>query len=99
MGTQYSHLTLEERYRLRGFMEMGLSKAEIARRLGRHRLTIYREFGRNRNAAGYRPDGAGRLAWARKLIALPGVRPDADLLRDEGDHRQRSAGLLSGPAA
>ncbi len=74
MGTQYSHLTLEERYRLRGFMEMGLSKAEIARRLGRHRLTIYREFGRNRNAAGYRPDGAGRLAWARKLIALPGVR-------------------------
>jgi IS30 family transposase len=67
MGTQYSHLTLEERCRLRGLMEMGLSKTEIARRLGRHRSTIYREFGRNRNAAGYRPDGAGRLAWARKL--------------------------------
>jgi len=52
---------------LRGLMEMGLSRAEIARRLGRHRSTIYRELGRNRNAAGYRPDGAGRLAWARKL--------------------------------
>ncbi len=59
MGTQYSHLTLEERCRLRGLMEMELSKTEIARRLGRHRSTIYREFGRNRNAAGYRPDGAG----------------------------------------
>jgi IS30 family transposase len=67
MGTNYDHLTLEERCRLRGLMEMGLSRAEIARRLGRHRSTIYRELGRNRNAAGYRPDGAGRLAWARKL--------------------------------
>ena len=57
MGTNYDHLTLEERCRLRGLMEMGLSRAEIARRLGRRRSTIYRELGRNRNAAGYRPDG------------------------------------------
>ncbi len=35
MGQRYSHFTLEERCRLRGLMEMGLSKTEIARRLGR----------------------------------------------------------------
>jgi IS30 family transposase len=48
-------------------IEMGLPKAEMARRLGRHRSTIHRELERNRNADGYRPNGAERLAWARKL--------------------------------
>jgi IS30 family transposase len=67
MGTRYSHLTLEERCRLRGLIEMGLSISEIARRLGRHRATIHREIGRNRCASGYRPDSADRRAWARKL--------------------------------
>ena len=46
---------------------MGLSKSEIARRLGRHRSTINREIGRNANADGYRPESAERRAWARKL--------------------------------
>ena len=67
MGTRYSHLDLEERCRLRGMIEMGLSVSEIARRLGRHRSTIHREIARNRCVDGYRPDSAGRRAWARKL--------------------------------
>lgn len=67
MGESYSHLTLEERCRLRGMIEMGLPKTEMARRLGRHRSTICRELDRNSNVTGYRPDGADRLAWARKL--------------------------------
>ena len=67
MGQRYSHLTLEERCRLRGLMEMGVGKSEIARRLGRHRSTIERELRRNRCADGYRPDSAARRAWARKL--------------------------------
>lgn len=67
MGENYSHLTLEDRCRLRGMMEMGLPKAEIARRLCRHRSTIDRELRRNGAADGYRPDSADRRAWARKI--------------------------------
>ena len=67
MGTKYDHFTLEERCRLRGLMEMGLGSSEIARRLGRHRGTIYREIARNRCASGYRPESADRMAWVRKL--------------------------------
>ena len=67
MGQRYSHLNLEGRCRLRGMMEMRLSISEIARRMGRHRSTIQRELERNRCADGYRPDSAGRRAWARKL--------------------------------
>ena len=48
-------------------MSMGLSKAEIARRLDRHRSTIDRELRRNSNVGDYRPDSAERRAWARKL--------------------------------
>ena len=67
MEQRYSHLNLEERCRLRGMMEMGLSIGETGRRLGRHRSTIQRELARNRCADGYRPDSAERRAWARKL--------------------------------
>jgi IS30 family transposase len=67
LGEIYSHLTLEDRCRLSGLREMHLSVAEMARRLGCHRTTIYREIARNRCAEGYRPDSADRRAWARKL--------------------------------
>ncbi|HMQ93712.1 MAG TPA: helix-turn-helix domain-containing protein [Amaricoccus sp.] len=43
MGQRHSHLRLEERCRLRGTMEMGLSIRAIARRMGRHRSTIRKE--------------------------------------------------------
>ncbi|MCB1501166.1 MAG: helix-turn-helix domain-containing protein [Bauldia sp.] len=62
IGQRYSHLSLEERCRLRGMMEMSLSISEIARRMGRHRSTIRRELGRNRCADGYRPDRVARRA-------------------------------------
>ena len=67
MGIKYNHFSLEERCRLRGLMEMGLGASQIARRLGRHRATIYREIARNRCVMGYRPDSADRMAWVRKL--------------------------------
>jgi len=67
MGQKYNQLTLDERCRLRGMIEMELPKTEIARRLGRHRSTIDRELERNSNVDGYRPDTADRRAWARRL--------------------------------
>ena len=67
MGQRYSHVSLEERCRLRGMMEMSLSISEIARRMGRHRSTIRRELERNRCVDGYGPASAARRAWARKL--------------------------------
>jgi len=67
MGTRYNHITLEERCRLMGMIEMGLPVTEMARRLGRHRGTIHRELERNRNVDGDLPDSAERRAWARKL--------------------------------
>ena len=67
MGQHYSHWTLDERCRLCGLLEMGLGLDEIARRLNRHRSTVYREIRRNRCVVGgYRPQSADNRARARK---------------------------------
>jgi IS30 family transposase len=47
MPKNYHHLTLSERRTLYMLLESGRSKEEIARQLGRHRSTIYRELQRN----------------------------------------------------
>jgi len=67
MGKYYKHFTLDERCRLAAYLEMGLSKKAIARRLGCHRSAIYRELSRNCNANGaYKPTTATARAMARK---------------------------------
>jgi IS30 family transposase len=50
MATRCRHVGLEERRRLRGMIEMGLSLSGIARRPGRRRSAIHREIARNRRA-------------------------------------------------
>ncbi|WP_049781791.1 helix-turn-helix domain-containing protein [Asticcacaulis excentricus] len=48
MGTCYSHIDFKERFKLFDLAKAGiLSIDEIARMLGRHRSTIYREISRN----------------------------------------------------
>lgn len=42
----YIHLTPEERGQIEAYQREGVSQAEIARRLGRHRSTISREIKR-----------------------------------------------------
>jgi IS30 family transposase len=43
----YKQLLSKERRQLRVFLDMGISIADIAKRLYRHRSTLYRELGRN----------------------------------------------------
>jgi IS30 family transposase len=62
----YTQLTMPERMRLYTFLEMGLSKIQIAQRLGRHRSTIYREVQRNRRSIGYLPGIAHRKSQKRR---------------------------------
>ena len=64
---RYRQLTSGERYALSALKRQGLSRAEIARALGRHRCTIGRELRRNaRNDGWYRPSTAHDLArWRR----------------------------------
>ncbi len=44
----YSHLTLEDRWLIEQFDQAKMPVSEIARRLGKHRSTVYREMKRNR---------------------------------------------------
>ena len=38
----HNHLSPNERYQIQVWLEQDLSKSQMARRLGRHRSTIYR---------------------------------------------------------
>lgn len=63
----YSQITLEERYHLYALRGAGVSRTGIARALGRHRSTIYRELRRNRCSDGpYRPYQAHTRTRARR---------------------------------
>jgi IS30 family transposase len=53
-----------------------MSKAEIARTMGRDRSTIHRELARNSGRRGYRPRQAQRLADTRRLACRRGSRLD-----------------------
>lgn len=62
----YAQLTQEERYQIYEMKTAGSPSWEIARALGRHRSTIFRELGRNRGRRGYRPCQAHALAQGRR---------------------------------
>lgn len=63
--TDYTHLSMRERCHLATFMEMGLSMSAIAKRLGQHRSTLYRELARNPTQGHYRPGRAHHQADKR----------------------------------
>ena len=73
MPFPFAHLSLEDRRRLMRLREAKVRVDEIARQLGRHRATIYRELKRNwwrdtevPQAEGYWPVTAQQLADGRR---------------------------------
>ncbi len=61
------HLTLEQRYALKAYLECGKTKKETAELLNIDRSTVYRELKRNSSKRGcYNPDFANELAQERK---------------------------------
>jgi IS30 family transposase len=64
--SSYSRVTLEDRIKIKVFLQQGKCPAEIARELGKHRSTISREIKRNSGGRGYRINQAQRLAEARE---------------------------------
>lgn len=62
---QYTQLSQEERYNISAAVKSKTPKAQLAREIGRHRSTIYRELKRNKGQRGYRPKQAHELAQQR----------------------------------
>lgn len=61
-------LTSEDRAVLAHLLTMNVPKNEIARRLGKHRSTIYRELARNTGPAGYLPEEAQQRTDVRRWV-------------------------------
>lgn len=99
MTAQYRHVVLDERVQIELWIDQGVSQAEIARRLGRHRSTVSREVRRrswlpaNTSAAyvPYRPAGLKtRPATRRQYRASQAQRyADAAKTRSHQPHRMR----------
>lgn len=80
-STTYHHLTLEERWQIKALWTRGLSRAEIARQLGRSRNTIAVELKRGGLPEGdYCPKRAQRRYDCSKRVS--------------GNHRRKLSGAL-----
>ena len=64
----YTHLTEDERYQIKEWLDEGKSQAFMARKLDRSPSTISRELSRNRGERGYRPRQAQLKAEERKQL-------------------------------
>jgi IS30 family transposase len=70
----YTQLTPEDRYTISALRKEGLSNPEIAKRIGRHRSTISREFKRHvRDRNSYRPNRAIWMANGRRSRSRRGT--------------------------
>src|SRR5947209_6918155 len=79
-GGQGHRLSLDERIVIMRGLDAGISYAKIGRRIGRDRITIWREVGRNRNPACASIEAWMDDGWSPKLIAQM-------LARDHDDDR------------
>ena len=67
MGTGYAQLSIEERRRIERWRAAKVSPTEMARVLGRHRSTIFRELQRNHFVDRCMPKVVGYFAMAAQL--------------------------------
>ena len=69
MSHNYHHLTRDERCQIYILKKRGDSIAGIAKELGLHRSTVYRELKRNAGMRGYRYQQADEKATERRCAA------------------------------
>ena len=62
----YRRVAGEDRLRIKDGLDAGLTKTEIADKLGFHKSTVGREINRNKGKKGYRPKQAHRKAMERE---------------------------------
>lgn len=75
----YTRLSMRERCNLTTFLDMGLGISEIAKRMGRHRSTLYRELSLNHTQGHYRPGLAHHKAIKRRPRKALKLQADARL--------------------
>lgn len=78
----YTHLSMPDRRRFCIFLEMGFPLSEIAKKLSKHRSTLYRELNRNSEAGRYLPKAAHLKAQERVKQKRPSKLQTDGVLRD-----------------
>ena len=73
MGTRYAQLSIEERRRIESLRAANVSPTKMARVLGRHRSTIFREFRCNHFVDRCMPKVLAYLAMAAQLQSSSGL--------------------------
>lgn len=97
MNARYSQVSLEEHRKIERWRHVRISVDEIAAKLGRHRLTIFRELKRNHYHDVSMPKVVGyfavvantamqlRRSKERKLIRHPALQQDVvNWIKDDG---------------
>lgn len=79
---KYTHLSMSDRRRFCTLLEMGVSMMDIAKRLSKHRSTLYRELNRNREPEGYYPKSAQLKTDQRVQQKRPSKLEKNGVLRD-----------------
>lgn len=78
----YTHLSMSDRRCFCTFLEMGLPITDIAKRLSKHRSTLYRELNRNSEAGRYLPKSAQLKMQERAKQKRPSKLQKDGVLRD-----------------
>jgi IS30 family transposase len=75
----HKQLTLEKRYEIKAYFQVGFSKTSIAQKTKVHKSTITRELKRNSSISGYYPKAAERKSRQRRQNARKHIKFTKDL--------------------